>query len=231
MALGLLSSQTIQAQSNEKDPAECARRILADDAYQDDMVDDSLSAGQTAGRRSERSGDREESPSRPESHTSPMPDRSETPSQGVGRFLEILLYVGAALGALLGLFWIVDSIHRRRTSRNRPATAEAAESGARTETPIGALSTIEKLAETGDYAGAVHAMLLLAVRHLCRVCKSRPARSLTSRELVKILPRTDQERTLLSRLVTTVEVSLFGGRTVGPETYNDCFESFRELNL
>ncbi len=225
-AWGLLSGQNIQAQSTEQNPAECARRILADDAYQKELIKDPPPKG----RRAEDSGSADESQPRPALGSSPGSGPAETISQGLGRFVKFLLYVVAALGALLGLFWLVDSVHRRRAARNLPATVRAVKKGTESEAPIAGLSTIEKLAANGHHAAAVHTMLLLAVQHLCRAAGSRPAPSLTSRELIKLLPRTEQEKTLLNRLVTTVEVSLFGGRPVGPDAYNDCLLSFRELS-
>jgi|GEM_PF-1768749 len=223
-AWGFPPGGNAQAQSAENDPAECAGQILADDAYQKELIRDPLPPDQ----KKKKSDDGERSPALDDSPSEYGPRLSA--SRGLGHLFQILLYALAAVGALLALCWIVDSVRRRRADRNLPAAAGGVKKGGGSKSPIAGLGAIEKLAAEGLYAAAVHAMLLAVLRHLGRAAGSRPAPSLTSRELIELLPRTDREKSSLNRLVTTVEISLFGGRPVGADEYNDCLLSFRELS-
>jgi len=140
------------------------------------------------------------------------PPRSRSPRRDPVTATEIghvLLWVfGTVLGAL-ALLWIAGLVRERR--RTSAATAPvAAPVTAPPETAPAPRSDAEKLAELGDFAGAVHALLLGALE----LHRGRLPPSWTSREAARALGREG-----LTRLVGLVERSWFGGRPATREDY------------
>jgi len=84
-----------------------------------------------------------------------------------------------------------------------------------------------RLAVEGRYKDAMHALLLLAVNRLSRRSGVDPARSWTSRELVRRLLLPDRARDALRSLVHAVEVSHFGGADVEAADYDRCLDHYR----
>ncbi|MFN3202847.1 MAG: DUF4129 domain-containing protein [Bradymonadia bacterium] len=85
----------------------------------------------------------------------------------------------------------------------------------------------ESLAQAGDYAEAIHALLLKTLEALSRHRQLRPA--MTSREIVSQIELHPEARDALSHLVDAVEISLFGGRQPGESAWRACQASFEQF--
>jgi hypothetical protein len=203
-----------------------ARAALADSRYQHTLPqhEETLEPG----KHRHRPG-----PERPPEEGDPVvaADRDVSiPSMGAGAFLgKVVFIVLVVVVALLLLGWILrEVVDRRRKSvaEARPETAAAAAAA-----PQAALSfdDASRLAAEGRYAEAVHALLLAAIRHFAERSRTAIQPSRTSRELVRTLPLGPDAREAFSELVRTVELSLFGGASVGAEDYERNLARFQAL--
>lgn len=154
----------------------------------------------------------------------------ERPAVGFKAFANFLCYIAIGIAVILALVWGTQYFYNRRMNADAAAGDTPAAPDGRTRKSPG-MDKVEKLAAAGRYGEAVHLMLLMVVARLC-AARMRPLMdSLTSRELVRILPRSEEERSLFERLVRTVEVSLFGNRDVDREAYADCVDVFGKIGL
>jgi len=147
---------------------------------------------------------------------------------GSGSIWLTLSLLASGLAFALVLVWLVSRAMDRQPKEPRP---DAAGAGSPDGSPRegATLTEVERHAAAGRFGEAVHLLLLLAVDRLCAGREERPADAFTSRELARILPRTPEERTLFHRLVSTVELFLFGNRSVDEERYRSCLEAFQRL--
>ncbi len=88
----------------------------------------------------------------------------------------------------------------------------------------------EELAAEGDYAGAVHALLLRTLRGLASKQAEPPPASFTSREFVAKVSIPEEARSGVADLVEAVEVSLFGGRPVQEPDYRRCLARYEHVD-
>ena len=151
------------------------------------------------------------------------------------RWLGSLLEGAGGAGVIELLFWVVTAVvllflllfllrwlfsewqHRRRKS--------AKEQGGVEEVPVldlGPLPDPEALAGAGEYAAAVHALLLNAQQTLVTRLKFDLRVALTSREVLNRVEIRDQAEEELRGLVLAVEVSRFGGAAVGRGDFDRC---------
>jgi len=179
---------------------ELARDILADEAYQKNLVEPETVEFIPVARRSDGHGT---------------------------LVLLVLLMLGLALAGALILLKVFNTMSERRREK---AFADE-ENRRQPETPQKdpQLEEAEDHAAAGRFTEAVHLLLLIAVDRLHIAQGLVLSDALTSRELLRLLPRTPEERTLFKHLVTTVEVSLFGGRAVTGKRYRICLEACRSL--
>ena len=89
----------------------------------------------------------------------------------------------------------------------------------------------DELARRGDFAGAMHVLLLQSVAEMRRRLGLSIAASLTSREIHQRLKLTPQERGAFGDIVGRVELTHFGGRQPGFPDYEACRRSFETLSL
>jgi hypothetical protein len=87
----------------------------------------------------------------------------------------------------------------------------------------------DALAAAGDFAGAMHVLLLQSVGELRRSLGVPIAESLTSREILKSAPISPEERSALAEIVSGVEISYFGDYRPGVGEYEACRRSFESL--
>lgn len=132
--------------------------------------------------------------------------------------------IGVALVAVIG-----------REILQKPA--EAGGGGARPDDAVpppmplqvaaGTLDDAERLARSGQFAEAIHTLLLRTFENISRQA-ALPA-ALTSREILGRVRAADDARAALGQLVSSVEVSIFGGAEPGAADYARCRESFERL--
>lgn len=89
------------------------------------------------------------------------------------------------------------------------------------------LGDAEALAQAGDFAEAIHVLLLRTLEELSRRGGVQLPPSLTSREILGRIPLPGDAQHALADLVTAVEVSHFGGATPGASDYHLCRDRFQ----
>lgn len=149
-------------------------------------------------------------------------------STGLG-FGRVLLYLLMTLAVALAVIWIVNHVHNRWTPSKKTTAEDPGETQARSKDP--SLDEIEALARAKRFEEAVHKLLFLAVKRLASIQNKTLAQEMTSRELMRILPRNREEKGRFRLLVNAVELSLFGGRETDASQYRACLENYRGLNL
>jgi len=93
----------------------------------------------------------------------------------------------------------------------------------------GAQIEADELAREGRFVEAMHMLLLRAFTELRRSFALRFAESLTSRELLKLLPLPAETLAALADIVTRVELAWFGQYSVVAGDYMECRKSFDVL--
>jgi hypothetical protein len=86
----------------------------------------------------------------------------------------------------------------------------------------------DELAARGDYAGAVHALLLSFIARL-RERGATLSSSMTSREILRRLRLEDHEKEALSVLVRVTELTHFGGRGATEAEYRQCRDLYQRI--
>ena len=91
------------------------------------------------------------------------------------------------------------------------------------------LSDADRLAAEGRYAEAVHLLLFRSIEDIDAKRPHAVKPALTSRDILDLQALPAIARRSLSRLVTTVEWSFFGGPPVGPEAFSACRRADEEF--
>ena len=86
------------------------------------------------------------------------------------------------------------------------------------------------LAKSGDYAGAIHALLLRSVTELKKHLGVPISASLTSREIWRMKALSPEERNVFGVIVGGVELSRFGAHKPGEDEYLECRRCFESLS-
>jgi len=140
---------------------------------------------------------------------------------------------GAAIAAVLVILWTMrDNILQLF---RRPVALEAESQPQVSLPPIsverleGAQLEADELASQGRFVEAMHVLLLRGLAELRRSFQLRFADSLTSRELLGLLPLPATTLEALTDIVERVELAYFGERAVVAGDYQACRESFDVL--
>lgn len=133
----------------------------------------------------------------------------------------VLWVLGAAAVAVL-LFQVAMLLRRTRPITAAETEQPAAAPAPRGATPTGPLADADRLAAAGNWAEAIHLLLLHGVEALKRRLGRVVPPALTSRELVRRVALPEPSAAALGAIVAAVERSRFGGRPVGPEDYRAC---------
>ncbi|MCC6528116.1 MAG: DUF4129 domain-containing protein, partial [Polyangiaceae bacterium] len=92
-----------------------------------------------------------------------------------------------------------------------------------------ALDPIEALAQAGQFAEAVHALLRAATARLSATERLVVRTDMTPREILRGAALERAGRGALGDIVGTVEVALFGGQPLAEGDYRRCRTSFEAL--
>ncbi len=149
--------------------------------------------------------------------------RSEEPSGLVG----MLMWGGLIVLAILFAVWISSELLRD----DKDAEVPASESLARVEAAVDAiidrpLGDADELAARGDYAEAIHTLLLRTLQELVRSAAVRVAPAMTSREILARVPLLADARDALAGLITAVEITHFGDEPANAADYQRCRDQF-----
>lgn len=157
------------------------------------------------------------------------PARRTPPNLNLGRFARIVVYAVILYAILLVAIWLYGRLARRDAVATGGAGGGKGGQGGGDAIAAGGAEA-ERLAREGRFGEAAHLLLLVSIRHLSLRRMSDPAPSSTSRELVRTLPATPEERAAFSRLVRLVELSFFGGRSMSATDYDDSRRCFAALH-
>ena len=91
------------------------------------------------------------------------------------------------------------------------------------------LSDADRLASEGRYAEAIHLLLFRSIEEIDAKRPHAVKPALTSRDILDLQALPSVARQSLSRLVTAVEWSFFGGRPVGPADFSACRRAYEEF--
>jgi len=140
---------------------------------------------------------------------------------------------GAVIAGVILIGWTLrDSIPQLL---RRPVALEGAPPSVAGLPPIsverleGAQLEADELASQGRFVEAMHVLLLRGLAELRRSFRLRFADSLTSRELLALLPLPETTLEALTDIVERVELAYFGERVVVAGDYHACRESFDVL--
>jgi len=145
--------------------------------------------------------------------------------------LRVLMWiVFVAGGALVGYYLLNEARLFSRWKKSAWQTENGPVDTAADGSAIGAgvLDDPESLAARGDYAEAVHVLLLRSIA-LIRDRGAALSSSLTSREIVRRAPFGVPERDAFRALVDVTELTHFGGRAATEEDFRTCRDLFERI--
>jgi hypothetical protein len=149
---------------------------------------------------------------------------------GVGGLFQILMWALLAVGLGLLVFWLASELSKTDKDVQLPAderdAAVAAATAAIIDKPLG---DADELAARGEFAEAIHTLLLRTLHELARSAMVRVERSHTSREILARVPLTPEPREALSVLITYVELTHFGDDPANANDYAKCREQFNRF--
>lgn len=159
-------------------------------------------------------------------------NRDVSPSSASGVSEALLWVLGIGFGLALVAVVAREGVHfakRRRRKKTavalaRPDALDLADL-ALERLPV-ALQRARALAAEGRYEEAVHVLLQGALGYLHALASFTLEPSFTSREVLARAPLATELRPAFGDLVTTVEISLFGGMPVGADDFGRCESSF-----
>lgn len=137
------------------------------------------------------------------------------------RVMQVGFWIGlAALAAVLGVF-VFRAISARMPAREQQETQHRQAYAPSQASLRDLLSEADRLAATGDHAGAAR---LLLHRSIEDVAKSRPgsvSRAMTAREIGALDILTDATREAYGAIAALVERSHFAGQPIGGDEYSE----------
>jgi len=139
---------------------------------------------------------------------------------GFGGLAQVLLWLGVGVAVLLLVAAIVRSGLARRAVAAPARPVVSGPATAAVDDPERVLLDHERLAGSGDYAGAVHALLQQAIAVWVAGGAVVPAHA-TARELLRRAGARAVPVDAFAQLVAAVERVLFGGRPADRRLYDD----------
>jgi hypothetical protein len=133
-----------------------------------------------------------------------------------------------AVTAVLIASWLASELSRDGGDAELPPDAEVhdrmqAASAAIIERPLG---DADELARRGEFAEAIHALLLRTLQELARSAAVRVVPAMTSREILARVPLLADARSALAGLITAVEITHFGDAPANAADYERCRQQF-----
>lgn len=149
----------------------------------------------------------------------------------VSGVLTMFMWGLLAVGAGLLIFWFVSEMAKGDSEAALPIgddndAAVKAATAAIIDKPLG---DADELAARGEFAEAIHTLLLRTLHELARSAMVRVERSHTSREILARVPLAPDAREALSMLITYVELTHFGDDPAGAADYAKCREQFNRF--
>ena len=145
---------------------------------------------------------------------------------------EVLFWV--AIAALVGaiLYFVAREVirhYRRQVPKAAGADGPTADWRPPVARARALLSDADRLAGEGRFAEAVHLLLFRSIEDIDAKRPHAVKPALTSRDILDLKGLPAAARQALSRLVSTVEWSFFGGRPVGAADFATCRRAYEEF--
>ncbi|MDQ3301236.1 MAG: DUF4129 domain-containing protein [Myxococcota bacterium] len=148
----------------------------------------------------------------------------------LGSLLSILMWGCLAVGLGLAAFWFATELAKYNDDAKLPPEEAEAKAAAQAHAIIDKpLGDADELAARGEFAEAIHTLLLRTLHELARSAMVRVERSHTSREILARVPLIADAREALAGLITAVELTHFGDDPAGAADYARCREQFNRF--
>lgn len=157
-----------------------------------------------------------------------LDDTRAQPGPGTGSSLmRFILWGLVVVASVLIASWLASELSRFGGSaefvpedvRDRMQAASAAI----IERPLG---DADELAARGEFAEAIHTLLLRTLQELARTAAVRVGPATTSREILARVPLLADARSALAGLITAVEITHFGDEPANAGDYDRCRQQF-----
>ena len=225
----------LAAPARGDDRVEHARQTVLDDDYQSDLPrydSGDATAKERSGWVREANGTWRD-PRRRGNGTADGDDgrwvdtrEQRQPEQGSG-LLQMVMWGILIVIVVLAAVWIASEL----TKYGGDAELPAGESQARMQAAIEAiiekpLGDADELAMRGEFAEAIHTLLLRTLQELVRSAAVRVAPAMTSREILARVPLLADARDALAGLINAVEITHFGDEPANVADYQRCRAQF-----
>lgn len=148
------------------------------------------------------------------------------PPEWLARIVEVLFWLLIGVGVLLAVFYLGREVPawlgRRRQLKTGATPMVQGSPLAADSQLLDALGRADRLAEEGQFAEALHLLLLHSIDYLKRHLGGVYGPSSTAREILLRARLPDSGRSSLGAIVDAAEVSYFGGRPVDSGVYAAC---------
>jgi hypothetical protein len=162
----------------------------------------------------------------------PRTDPTSNAKSGIGTIIMWLLI--GILGACLIFFVVNELVHRKRRKRGKSPIQQAPDVIGDAldveDTMPATLTNAQRLAAEGRLEDAVHLLLQGAIDYVAQLARFLVGDAMTSREVLRGATLDDASHQAFGQLVTSVEVSLFGGETATEADFERCSAAFRHLH-
>ncbi|MGE0551098.1 MAG: DUF4129 domain-containing protein [Kofleriaceae bacterium] len=157
-----------------------------------------------------------------------MIDTRERQSSQGSPFMAIVMWALVIVIVLLVVLWIASELSKYGGDPDAPAASESqvqlqAAVDAILDRPLG---DADELARRGEYAEAIHTLLLRTLQELVKSASVRVAPAMTSREILARVPLLADARAAFADLITAVELTHFGDDPANAADYERCRRQF-----
>lgn len=231
---GDVPSPELSPRGKPRDPAEAieqARRQVLDDSFQADLPGELGGRGPDEGGAGSAGSARSERGDRPEDRGDRVFDVRDREQGGAGSSVMTVVMWGLVIAiAILLVAWLVSELWKSSAdialAPVAGSAALAAAAAAIIERPLG---DADQLAERGEFAGAIHTLLLRTLQALVKTWAVQLAPAMTSREVLARVPLASDARSALADLITAVELTHFGGDPASAADYARCRDQFQRF--
>ncbi len=202
-----------------------ARAQVLDERFQDELP--AYGRG-SAGSGARRWPDRHASGERDEVQGRAIDARRHDDRSAISSLMTTVLWGLVIVGGVLLVSWLATELSRFGDDAELPADGDAqarlqAAAASILDRPLG---DADELARRGEYAEAIHTLLLRTLQELVRTTAVRIAPAMTSREVLARVPLLADARTALAGLITAVELTYFGDDPASAADYDRCRQQF-----
>jgi len=210
------------------DRVDAARAKVLDETYQDELPVYGPGSGSGNGGGTLRKPRRRPNGELDESRDRMIDAREHEESSGVSSLINTVLWGLMIVVLVLGAFWLASELSRYGGDAELPPDDEAqarlqAATASIIDRPLG---DADELARRGEFAEAIHTLLLRTLQELARTAAVRIAPAMTSREVLARVPLLADTRTALAGLITAVELTHFGDDPANADDYARCRQQF-----